>query len=152
MANLITQVELDGLREDWEEALGTGLLGNSKTTIAITRTSTSNQGPIDPDTLKYSASTPVVVYTGEAHISPIVFRRDRQEIAGGETVRIRQYRCVLPFDSPLVKIDDVVEVVQCSDPHFAGRTMLVSDVMFESELSARRITLTDTTDEAEGNC
>ena len=144
MPDLITSLELDGLRQDFDEMLGVADGRTAKMTIQITRTTDSSRGDMDEDTLQYPAATPVVVYEGEAHVSPIVFRRDRQEIAGGETVRIRQYRCLLPWDSAKVELDDVVEILTSSDPHFAGRLLDVTDVMFEAELAARRITLTDT--------
>jgi len=152
MADLVTQLELDGLRADFDQLFGTGALGTSKTTVAITRLTDTQRGVIDPATLQYPAAIPEVIYTGAAFISPIVFRRDRQEIAGGETVRIRQYRCLLPYDAPKIWIDDVVEIITSSDPYFANRKLVVSDVMYESELAARRITLTDTSDDSDNIC
>ncbi len=152
MADLITELELDGLREDFDELFGTGALGTSKTTVAITRTRNRTQGDMDPTTLQYPDAVPEVIYTGKAHISPIIFRRDRQEIAGGETQRIRQYRCLLPWDSGNILIDDVVEIITCSDPNFVGRVLDVTDVPYESELAARRLTLTDTSTGLEGDC
>jgi len=152
MANILTQPELDGLRQDFGELLGDGSTGgDAKTTVAITRTNKKDK-TVDRDSLQIIPGAITVIYTGEAHISPIVFRRDRQEIAGGETQRIRQYRCVLPWDSGDVRIDDVLEVITSQDPQFATRKMLVSDVMYESELAARRITLTDTSGNDDGDC
>jgi len=144
MADLITELELNGLREDFNEMMGTAAGRDAKMTIEITRVTSSTVGEMDEDTLQYPDAVPSIIYSGEAYISPIVFRRDRQEIAGGETVRIRQYRCLLPWDAPNIELDDVVKILTSSDPHFAGRILDVTDVMFEAELAARRITLTDT--------
>ena len=149
---MITDLELDGLRQDFDEMLGTGALGSSKTTVAITRLDSSDVGPLDPVTGKYPSANPTVIYTGKAFITPIVFRRDRQEIAGGETQRIRQYRCLLPWDSGNILMDDILQVITCSDPNFINRYLTVSDVMYETELSVRRITLTDTSTGKEDDC
>jgi hypothetical protein len=144
MANVLQQLELDGLRQDFNELLGDGSAGgDAKTTIAITRT-TVGSGDVDRTTLAVTPGSVEVIYTGEAFISPIVFRRDRQEIAGGEAQRIRQYRMLLPWDSGNILIDDIVEVISSQDPQFVNRKLTVSDVMYETELAARRVTLTDT--------
>jgi hypothetical protein len=144
LSDILQQIELDGLRTDFKELLGETLAG-AKTTVAITRVTSADRGPINPTTLRYDSPVTEVIYTGPAHISPVTFRRDRQEVAGGEAQRIRQYRCVLPWDSGDVHIDDNLEVVSSSDPQFAthGSKLQVSDVMYESELAARRLTLVD---------
>ena len=148
MSNLLTAAEVSGLRQDFDEMLGE-LVGNTPNTeahmtVSITRTSPSSV-TVDPDTAEVVSSTgPQVIYAGPAYIAPIIFRRDRQEIAGGTAQRIRQYRCLLPWDSGDIKIDDKIEVLTSLDPQFVGKVFDVSDVMYEAEMAARRITLTDT--------
>lgn len=142
MSDILTGVELDGLRQDFDEMLG-DMLGTAKTTIAITRTTGATLGAINTTTLQYDAASPSVIYTGEAYISPVVYRRDRQEFVGGNILTIRQYRVLLPWDSGDIKLDDVVTIVSCSDPNFVNKTLTVIDVMYESELGARRITVLD---------
>lgn len=145
MANILQSLELDGLREDFSELLGDGSIGgdgSAKMTVAITRVATGT-GTVDPTTLAITPGSVDVIYTGEAYINPIIFRRDRQELAGGEDQRIRQYRGILPWDSGDIRIDDKIQVLTSVDPQFANRTMTISDVMYEAELAVRRITITD---------
>lgn len=152
MSDIVTQVELDGLRADMNELLGETLNG-AKTTVAITRTSDEDRGPLNPVTLKYDSPTTQVIYTGPAHISPVTFRRDRTETAGGEAVRIRQYRALIPWDAGDIHIDDNLEVITSTDPDFVthGKKLEITDVLYETEMAARRLTLVDTSDTGD-NC
>jgi len=149
LADLVTAIELDGLRADFDQLLGRDPDGNNAdgvgTTIAITRVTSKTRGPINTTTLKYDDPTTIVIYTGPALISPVTFRRDRQEVAGGKAQRIRQYRCVVPWDSGDIHLDDNLEVITSQDPQFVahGKKLAVSDVMYESEVAARRLTLID---------
>jgi len=143
MSDLITALELDGLRDDFAELLGIDDEVYYDTTGTITRVVESGQ-TIDPVTLKYtSGSSPVVVYSGAMFVGPVVFRRDRTETAGGEAQRIRQYRGLLPWDSGDIHIDDLLRIDTSSDPYFVGKVLIVSDVFYETHVAGRRITLTD---------
>ena len=111
MSNILDQVELDGLRADFFEMLGMHVDTNgdfvddtAKTTVIITRI--TDRGPLNTTTGLYDAPVSSQIYVGPAHISPVTYRRDRQEIGGMEAVRIRQYRAIVPWDSGDVWIDD----------------------------------------------
>lgn len=154
MANWLTTAEVDGLRADFAELLGdTGAVhvdNQPHTLVTITRS--NNDGTIDDDTGVMTGETFATIYTGAAYNSPIVFRRDRQEVAGGLAQRIRQYRMLAPWDAGDIFIDDIITFDASLDPNLVGRVMTISDVMYESELAARRLTLTDTTVDGAGNC
>jgi hypothetical protein len=157
MANIIDEYELAGLREDFDNLLGkydfgggTDDIDRAKTLVSITRV--TSKGTLNETTGLYEGATSDVIYTGPAHFSPVTFRRDRQEIGGQTAIRIRQYRAVLPWDSGDIHLNDLFTVNFTTDPELDGRTFDVTDVMYESELSARRITLTDTSVDADPNC
>lgn len=140
MADFLLQEEVDGLRLDFLEALGDD---DGKTRVTIKREKSSDV-TLDSDTLQLIKGTVTTIYTGDAYLSPIIFRRDRQEEAGGTAVRIRQYRAILPWNSGDIHLDDQMTIDLCQDPQFVGRILTVSDVMYESEMIVRRITLVDT--------
>ena len=160
MSNILDTLELDGLRTDFLELLGlhddgTGTFVDdaAKTTVVINRI--LDRGPINPATGAYDSpvfeSPPI--YSGPAHISPVTYRRDRQEIGGMEAIRIRQYRAIVPWDSGDIWIDDLITISDTQDPEMLGRTFDISDVLYESELAVRRLSLTDTSKDGEGvNC
>lgn len=153
MANITDRFELDGLREDFHNLLGIHDLGDesfekAKTLVTISRV--IDRGDINPATGKYDNPNISVIYTGPAHVSPVTYRRDRQEIGGGEAVRIRQYRAVVRWDVGNVLIGDLFTVNFSEDPEMEGRTFDISDVLYESELAARRLSLTDTSRDSEG--
>lgn len=157
MSNIDSQLELDGLRIDFDELLGIHDYGGgtddtdaAKTLVTIIRV--TDRGPLNPVTKKYDTPVVSTIYTGPAHISPVTYRRDRQEIGGMESVRIRQYRAVVPWDSGDIWIDDKMTVTATEDPQMVGKVFDISDVLYESELAARRLSLTDTSKDNEGVC
>ncbi len=151
MSDLLTNIELDGLRRDIDEMLGLEQLGpgeGAKTTIKVTRVLQADQGPLDPVTGKYTTAAPqTIIASTPAHIGPITFRRNRAEFVGGILIRVRQYRCIVRWDVGDILVGDFVEVLTSEDPDFIGRVMEVGDVLYESELAGRRLTLVDTTDD-----
>lgn len=163
MSNILDELEIDGGRIDFEEALGQFTEGDNETiaaagTLVMVRRVTS-RGPLNETTGKYDQPTIQTQYTGPAHISPVTFRRDRQEIAGEEAVRIRQSRMIVPWDSGTesdqpgrIHIDDFVVVVMSADPDMEGRTFDITDVLYESELLVRRVTLTDVSKDFDPLC
>jgi hypothetical protein len=163
MSNILDELEIDGGRIDFEEALGQFTNGDSETiaaagTLVMVRRLLS-RGPLNEDTLKYDQPTIQTQYTGPAHISPVTFRRDRQEIAGEEAVRIRQSRMIIPWDSGTesdqpgnIHIGDFVVVIMSADPDMEGRTFDITDVMYESELLVRRLGLTDVSKDFDPLC
>ena len=156
MSNILDELEIAGARIDFEMSLGQIQEGDQETisaagTLVLVRR-VIDRGPINDDTLKYDQPSIDTIFDGVAHISPVTFRRDRQEIAGAEAVRIRQYRMILPWDSGDIHIDDFTVVVMCQDPEMEGRTFDVTDVMYESELVVRRISLTDVSKDFDPLC
>lgn len=158
MSNIIDQFELDGLREDFFNLLGLfdeggGIESISKAKTLITIGRVTDIGPLNPVTKKYDSPSTTPIYVGAAHISPVTYRRDRQELGGGEAVRIRQYRGIVPWDSGDIHIDDYLFVSVCSDPDVEGKVFDVTDVLYESEMAVRRISFTDTSKDTSGlNC
>ena len=135
MANMIDEYELAGLRKDFLESLGLADEGGSelsmsdaKTLVSITRV--TDRGPLNPTTKKYDSPVTTTIYAGPSHFSPVTYRRDRQEIGGGESVRIRQYRGVVPWDSGDIHIDDLYTVNFCEDPDVVGKTFQISVVLY----------------------
>ena len=160
MANILDTLELDGIREDFLELLGiyeegddgggSPSIARAKTLVSISRI--TNPGTFNESTGVFDTPTTSVIYTGPAHVSPVTYRRDRQEIGGGEAVRIRQYRAIVPWDSGDIHLGDIFLVNFTEDPELDGRSFDVSDVLYESELAVRRITLTDTAKDIDPNC
>ena len=149
MANVIDQYELDGLREDFHNMLGLVDEGGTEYSITDAKTLVTinriiDRGPRNTTTKRYDNPSTTSVYAGPGDISPVTYRRDRQEIGGDEAVRIRQYRGVVPWNAGDILIDDILTVNFCTDPDLVGRNLTVTDVLYESELSVRRISLVDT--------
>ncbi len=158
MANMIDEFELAGLREDFFNSLGIVDKGgaeysitDAKTLVSITRI--VDRGPLNATTKKYDSPTITTIYAGPGSISPVTYRRDRQEVGGGESVRIRQYRGSVPWDAGDIWIDDLYTVNFCEDPDIVGKTFNISDVLYETELAIRRLSLLDTSKDVQGlNC
>ena len=158
MSNVLDQIALDKMREDFDNLLGIFDYGGgvddtdaAKTTGTITRV--TDRGALNPTTKLYDNPTVSTIYTGPIDISPVTYRRDRQELGGAESIRIRQYRAEVPWDVGDVWIDDKVTVLTSQDPQMVGKIFDVSDVLYESEMAVRRISLTDTSKDGEGvNC
>lgn len=156
MSDILDELEIAGARLDFEQSLGIIQEGDLETisaagTLVLVRR-VRDRGPLNPVTDLYDSPTIDTIFDGPAHISPVTFRRDRQEIAGAEAVRIRQYRMILPWDSGDIHIDDFAVVVMSQDPEMGGRTFDVTDVMYESELVVRRISLTDVSKDFDPLC
>jgi len=157
MSAIVDDRILSKLRADFKILLGINDYGGTDENIAkastlVTINRITDRGTLNPDTLKYENPTTELIYSGPAHFSPVTFRRDRQELGGGTAVRIRQYRAVLPWDSGDVRIDDLFTINFCSDDQVVGKSFDVTDVMYESEQAARRITLTDTSGNTDSDC
>lgn len=156
MSGIIDQAELDGLREDFDEMMGIRHVGGvgetfdeAKTLITISRT--ISKGDLNQSTGKYDDPNKTVIYSGPCLFSPVTYRRDRQELGGMESIRIRQYRAVVPWDAGDIWIDDEITFNFSEDPDVVGRTFNITDVMYEDELSARRLSFTDTSKDGMGS-
>lgn len=146
MANLLTPIEIAGARDDFAHALGLvpWVRGDQvDTEVTIFRTNAQTLGPINPETLQYDEPLTDIIYSGPSHFAPMAHRRDRQEIAGGETQRIRQYVAIVPWDAGDIHLDDTYRIDKCSDPYAVGKSFIITDVRYTSVLEARVLTLTD---------
>ena len=158
MSNMVDQYELDGLREDFYNLLGIYNVGGGVPSIAQAKTLVTigrivEKGSLNTATGKYDQPSTTTIYAGPAHISPVTYRRDRQELGGQEAIRIRQYRGIVPWDAGDIHIDDYIVVNFSQDPDVEGKLFDITDVLYESELSVRRISFTDTSKEISGlNC
>jgi len=155
MANMIDQYELDGLREDFLNLLGLFDEGDAEYSIEQAKTLVNinrviSRGTINPTTKLYENPITESIYAGPSHVSPVTYRRDRQELGGVESVRIRQYRAIVPWDAGDIHLDDTFTINFSTDPNMVGRTFDVTDVLYESHLAVRRISLVDTTKDANG--
>ena len=157
MSNVIDQLALDTLRNDFDNLLGIFDYGGgtdntdaAKTTVTITRV--TDRGTLNLVTKLYDSPTVSTIYTGPADISPVTYRRDRQELGGAESIRIRQYRSEVPWDAGDIWIDDRMLVNTSQDVQMVGKTFIISDVLYESEEAVRRLSLTDTSKDNEGVC
>ena len=155
MSDLINRFQLDQLRTTLNSMLGINDEGGNelsiegaKTLITIRRV--LDRGVINPTTKKYDAPVTEIVYTGPGDISPVTYRRDRQEQGGAESVRIRQYRGVVPWDADDIHLDDYLIVNFSTDPEMVGKILDITDVLYESELAVRRISLVDTSKDTTG--
>lgn len=146
MSDILSESEVAGLRKDMEMLLGidenTGAETLARTTVSIYRPATNQT--FNAVTMTYSGE-PSLIYAGPAHFGPMVFRRDRGENSGEELARVRVYRCWVPHDAGDIHIDDYVVVDTSDDMYVGSRSLWVTDVMYESEIAMRRITLTDVT-------
>ncbi len=155
MANMIDQYELDGLREDFynmlglhDEGGGDRSMADAKTLVTINRL--VERGAINPLTKLYDSPSIKSIYAGPARLSPVTYRRDRQELGGGEAIRIRQYRGIVPWDAGDIHIDDTCTVNFSEDPDMVGKTFDITDILYESELVVRRFSMVDTSKDVSG--
>ena len=83
------------------------------------------------------------IYTGPCAVYPLLSRRDRfDEIAEG-LIFTRQYRVDLPWDEADVQIRDRFKVTTTNDPQLLNREMEVRDVVVETNIAIRRLTVHD---------
>lgn len=132
-SELISQAELNGIREDARQT-------TEVDECIITRITGEGtllpNGFIDPDPRD-------TIYTGPCAIYPILSRRDRfDELAEG-LVFTRQYRVDLDWSVDNVQIRDRFVVTVSQDPQLIGREFEVRDVVVETNIGLRRLTVHD---------
>lgn len=131
---LISQTELDGLREDARQTIEVDEVLIERITVG--------SGQLLPNGFR-ATDTRTLVYAGPAAIYPILSRRDRfDEVAEG-LVFTRQYRVDLPWDCDNVQIRDRVTVTASQDPQMLDREFEVRDVVVETNIAVRRLTVHD---------
>ena len=158
MSNLLDEFELNGLREDFYEMLGMIDEGGSERSITDAKTLVVirrliERGDLNETTKKYDSPSLTIIYAGPSDFSPVTYRRDRQELGGQESIRIRQYRGMVPWDAGDIHVNDLYTISFSSDPDVEGKTFDITDVLYESELAVRRLSLVDTSKDISGlNC
>lgn len=133
MSELLSQEELDGIREDARQT-------NEVDTCKIERITTEGQllpsGLITPDPRS-------LIYTGFCAMYPILSRRDRFDELGEGLTFTRQYRVDLPWTVATVQIRDRFTVLTSEDPQLINREFEVRDVVVETNIGLRRLTVHD---------
>lgn len=83
------------------------------------------------------------IYVGRMSLYPIMSRRDRfDELAEG-LVFTRQYRVEVPWSTADIQIRDRLILTVSRDPELVGRELEVRDVIVETNIGMRRITVHD---------
>lgn len=130
----LTSLELKLLRQDYNREIGSG---TQCTILRIQDGIIAKDGSLPAD-------TPTPIYTGPCYLTPIEARRDRWDDRGADHVYQNQYRVVIPWDSGVPMQGDWFRVTSShADSELIGRTMMIKDVHFESELGVRRLTVLD---------
>lgn len=134
MYELLTDEELAGLRVDVDTVINVD-------ECVITRP-VDQEGTLLPNS--FIVKDPELsIYTGPCAIYPLLSRRDRfDEIAEG-LVFTRQYRVDLPWTVADVQIRDRFKVTVTNDPQLLNRLMEVRDVVVETNIAIRRLTVHD---------
>ena len=133
-SELLSQAELDGLREDARQTIEVD-------EVLIERVIVGS-GQLLPNGFR-TADTRTSIYAGPGAIYPILSRRDRfDEVAEG-LVFTRQYRVDLPWSVSTVQIRDRVTVTASQDPQMLNREFEVRDVVVETNVAVRRLTVHD---------
>jgi hypothetical protein len=113
-------------------------------TVRITRPS----GPpvFDAATGTYTPVGPsTVVYEGAADVKPRPISATDVQVGQRESVTT-DYDVALPWSaSPVVQVDDKLEVLTSGDPLFTGRVLTVTAVVFGARRTAHHLTCEDAT-------
>ena len=83
------------------------------------------------------------IYSGKMSIDPLLSRRDRFDEFGQGLIFTRQYRVDLPHTVVTVQVRDRLRITASQDPQLVGREMEVRDVMVETDVGLRRLTVHD---------
>ena len=83
------------------------------------------------------------IYSGKMSVDPLLSRRDRFDEFGQGLVFTRQYRVDLPYTVTTVQIRDRIRITTSQDPQLVGREMEVRDVIVETDVGLRRLTVHD---------
>lgn len=129
---LISTAEVDGVRADIEQLY----VDQGRFYRLIGKPALNPNGTADPP-------PEADIYVGRMSVYPIMSRRDRfDELAEG-LVFTRQYRVEVPWDTADIQIRDRLIVTVSRDPELIGRILEVRDVIVETNIGLRRITVHD---------
>lgn len=135
MAELISDLELDGIRVDARQTISEG-------TCTIERRDEIERSDVAAD--GSLTTTRTVLHTDiPCNFSPILARRDRFDEFAEALVFTRQYRVKVAWDVDDVRIGDYVTITTTADPQADGREFVVRDVVLSENNSVRIITVQD---------
>lgn len=133
MSELLSPEELAGIREDARQT-------TEVDTCIIERI--VDEGQLQPNGL-IIPSPRATIYIGFCAIYPILSRRDRFDELGEGLTFTRQYRVDLPWTVDDVQIRDRLTMVTSEDLQLIGREFEVRDVVVETNIGLRRLTVHD---------
>lgn len=134
---LIDDIELEGIRADLEVAF--------EETCSFYREQPSIPSDVDIDGTLITARD--TIYSDvPAALYPILSRRDRFDEFGGSTIFTRQYRVQVAWHFVDVQIRDIVIFTDTADPRALGREFLVRDVVEQTNIGMRLITVQDSSE------
>lgn len=136
MVGSLTQLELDGIRVDQNAELDAVCM--------IWRV--LDTGDISKIDATLNQPTSVTIFTGPTFCAPIVSRRDRFDVHGEQQIYQNQYRILLPYDVPTIKIGDMYRLTTSQDPDLLLKDLTIKDVLLVSDISLRRLTAIDITE------
>jgi hypothetical protein len=110
-------------------------------TCAVTRAG-AGQGTWNDQTGRYDPPARTSVYAGPCLVRPAM-SGDRTVDAGETVITLRTFQVTLPWDAPLIEVDDLLAVVTSADPRVVGRPLRVIGVMYSSDANARRLIVED---------
>ena len=133
MAGTLTKVELAGIRVDQ--------LAQLDAICMIWRE--VDLGTISKTDATLNSPSNITIFTGPCFCAPIVSRRDRFDVHGEQQVYQNQYRILIPYDAPTIKIGDKFRLTESEDPDLLVKDMTIKDVLLVSDISLRRLTAID---------
>lgn len=133
MAGTLTKIELAGIRVDQLAQLDAQCIIWRETDL----------GTISKTDATLSSPSNITIFAGPAFCAPIVSRRDRFDIHGEQQVYQNQYRILIPYDAPTIRIADKFRLTQSEDPDLLFKDMTIKDVLLVSDISLRRLTAID---------
>lgn len=135
MVDLLSQLELDGIREDAEQLF-------SEATVTFTRDPIVESANVSADgTL---SKTPITLFANlRCRYAPVLARRDRFDEVGLALVFTRQYRIKVPWDTTGLRVGDYAEITASNDPDVIDRNFVVRDVVMTEDNSLRIVTVQD---------
>ena len=133
MPELITDLEMEGIRLDADQLFEDTLTIHSPTTA----------GGFNPDNWSITPGTNTLIYQGPGSAYPMSARRDRFDVQAEGLIFLRQYRIIIPWTEDEIRLRDIVTVTDSRDPQIIGRPLEVRDVFVSTNVGYRRITAHD---------
>ena len=133
MAGTLSKLELAGIRVDQFAQLDAQCIIWRETDL----------GTISKVDATLNSPSNITIFTGSTFCAPIVSRRDRFDIHGEQQVYQNQYRILIPYDAPTIRIGDKYRLTESEDPDLLLKDMTIKDVLLVSDISLRRLTAID---------